>query len=69
MELRVVQALVSHVKPNPLIPRSIILNGALSMPLLMIYLPTPYAAGSVIIGAALIVRVYADSNKETRPWS
>ena len=43
------------------------------MPLLMIFyapfLRTLYADGGVIINAALIVRVYADSNKETRPWS
>lgn len=37
MELRVVQALVSHVKPNPLNPHNIFQNGALPMPLLMIY--------------------------------
>jgi hypothetical protein len=64
MELRVVQALVSYVKPNPLNPCSIILNGALPTPLLMIYLRTPYTDGGAIINAALIaaliVRVYAD---------
>ena len=35
----------------------------------MMKLRTPHAAGSVIIGAALIVRVYADLNKETLSWS
>jgi hypothetical protein len=37
MELRVVQALVSHVKTNSLNPHNIILNGALPMPLLVIF--------------------------------
>jgi hypothetical protein len=60
MELRVVQALNSHVKPNPLNSRSIIVNGALPTPLLMIYLRTPYTDGGVNNDAALIVRIYAE---------
>ena len=59
MELPVVQALNSHVKPNPLNSRSIIVNGAFPMPLLMVCLRAPYADGVVIITAALIVRIYA----------
>ena len=60
MELRVVQALVSYVKPNPRNPCRIILNGALPTPLLMIYLRTPYTDGGVNKDAALIVRIYAE---------
>jgi hypothetical protein len=60
MELRVVQALVSYVKPNPRNPCRIILNGALPTPLLMIYLRTPYTDGEVNKDAALIVRIYAE---------
>jgi len=43
------------------------------MPLLMIFyapfLRTLYADGGVVISAALIVRIYADLNKEMRSWS
>ena len=55
MELRVVQALVSHLKTNPRNPRRIILSGALSTLLERTGIET---GASRVLGAPLAVRAW-----------
>jgi len=66
MELRVVQALVSHLKPNPRNPRRIIPSGALST---LLERTGIEPGASRVLGAPLAVRAWRGQYQYPRTWA